>query len=163
MTEAHRTEDLSLSHFSNEPYLRHIYSKKQRVAEYRSCFDKPCGLWVSVDGEHDWPSWCESESFGIGRFRHQIYLAPDSNVLHLKSASDIMDFRAKWGIEKEDRFRDVYIPWEKVAEAYQGIIIAPYQWSRRMEENWYYGWDCASGCIWDAAAIQCAEPIREVA
>lgn len=162
-TKCDPTTDLVLSHFSNEPYLRHVYSKQQRVADYRSCFDKPCGLWVSVDGEYDWQSWCESESFGIGRFRHQIYLSRDCNVLHLKSASDIMEFREHWGIEREDLWRDVYIPWEKVAKEYQGIIIAPYQWSRRMEESWYYGWDCASGCIWDASAIQCAEPLREVA
>jgi hypothetical protein len=20
--------------------------------------------------------------------------------------------------------------------------------------GWYYGWDCASGCIWDSAAVE---------
>lgn len=153
----------TLSHFSNEPYLRHLYSKEQEISSYRSCFDKPRGFWVSVDGEHDWPSWAESADYGIGRFRHQVYLKPGCNVLRICSASALMDFRYRWGVEKEDSFRDIYIPWELVAKEYQGIIIAPYCWSRRMEENWYYGWDCASGCIWDVSAIQCAEPIREAA
>lgn len=33
---------------------------------------------------------------------------------------------------------------------------APYQWRRRNERgfSWYYGWDCASGCIWRASAIR---------
>lgn len=47
-----------------------------------------------------------------------------------------------------------HINWPMVADRYQGIVIAPYLWSRRMDGGlWYYGWDCASGCIWDAAAV----------
>lgn len=47
------------------------------------------------------------------------------------------------------------LDWLKVKQKYQGIIIAPYQWKCRMaqETKWYYGWDCASGCIWDLDCI----------
>lgn len=33
--------------------------------------------------------------------------------------------------------------------------ITPYCWPARMDPDliWYYGWDCASGCIWDASTI----------
>ena len=48
------------------------------------------------------------------------------------------------------------IDWAEVASKYDGIIISPYQWSLRldMEMMWYYGWDCASGCIWNISAIK---------
>ena len=64
------------------------------------------------------------------------------------------------------RFRDRYIDWPAVATDYPGLIIAPYQWSCRMSEftRWYYGWDCASGCIWNADAIaRVTEEAREAA
>jgi len=50
------------------------------------------------------------------------------------------------------------INWPAVAEKYDGIIIAPYIWQRRLSDNpdhfWYYGWDCASGCIWNTEVIE---------
>ena len=52
---------------------------------------------------------------------------------------------------------DVYdIDWNRVAKKYQGIIITPYIWERRLTTTctWYYGWDVASGCIWDNKAIK---------
>ena len=30
-----------------------------------------------------------------------------------------------------------------------------------METRWYYGWDCASGCVWDASAVQSVEPLPD--
>lgn len=41
------------------------------------------------------------------------------------------------------------IDWLRVKTQYGGIEIAPYQWKRRLSSFWYYGWDCASGAIWD--------------
>ena len=54
------------------------------------------------------------------------------------------------------------IDWHAVAQAYAGIEIAPYCWSLRFEYEflWYYGWDCASGCVWELSAVrvgQCEE------
>jgi hypothetical protein len=56
-----------------------------------------------------------------------------------------------------------YIDWSKVAAKHQGIIIAPYCYARRLTYHtaWYYGWDCASGCIWDLKAIQSVEVAQE--
>jgi len=47
------------------------------------------------------------------------------------------------------------INWSAVADRYSGIEISPYQWEARdgSETSWYYGWDVASGCIWDPAII----------
>jgi hypothetical protein len=50
--------------------------------------------------------------------------------------------------------------WNLVKEKYQGIIICPYFHNRRLmtsHSQWYYGWDCASGCIWDVDCIKSFE------
>ena len=158
-----KVQTYNFSHFSNEPVIRHIYSTPQIVSDYRSCYEKPRGFWISVDGECDWENWCDSENFTIGDFRHRVHLARFTTILWLRTSSDLIEFRREWALETGRSYSEWYIPWERVAEQYQGIIIAPYQWSCRLEENWYYGWDCASGCIWDADAIECVEPIREAA
>ncbi|HET7909679.1 MAG TPA: hypothetical protein VFL19_03135 [Nitrospira sp.] len=136
---------------------------------------KPRGLWVSVDGKDDWPSWCKSERFGpIGAGRHVFRYRVDvdlSRVLHLDTAAAVMRFNDEYVREKlagkfpglpESPFKlSIWIDWSAVAAKYAGIIIAPYQWARRLELMWYYGWDCASGCIWDAAAVRSISVIRQ--
>ncbi len=143
---------LRLTHFS-EVALTEIRSAKQ------SCESdmKPDGLWVSVDGPDDWPSWCESESSGLLRpVANVITLAGSSRILILKSPSDVFEFTRQYGVTPSWSNFKQSIAWPMVAEEYQGIIISPYQWACRHhpETFWYYGWDCASGCIWDHRAIE---------
>jgi hypothetical protein len=33
------------------------------------------------------------------------------------------------------------------------LLITPYIWSCRLDFNWYYTWDCASGCFWDVSCL----------
>lgn len=155
--------DLRLSHWSHLHVVP--YSVLQiPPARRRSCYDKPCGLWVSVDGKDDWDSWCRSESFaGATGTRYRVYLSMDANVLLLPTPLDVLMFREQYGEVESNSDGVPYIPWERVATDYQGIIIAPYHWSLRFKESWYYGWDCASGCIWDAGAIATVEVMREAA
>jgi hypothetical protein len=51
---------------------------------------------------------------------------------------------------------DKMIDWPKVAEHYAGIEICPYLSNKRNDDDffWYYGWDVASGCIWDQKGIE---------
>lgn len=63
---------------------------------------------------------------------------------------EIDSFTHRYGIP--GFFGSPMINWPAVAIEYQGVIVAPYSWERR--NSWYYPWDCASGCIWDAAAIE---------
>lgn len=127
--------------------------------EPKSCYDKPRGLWVSVDGEENcWRSWCLSESFGLERLTHihDVKLRPDAHVLVLRGAFGIDAFTQEYGREVPIcSWTQVAIDWPAVAARYAGLIITPYVWERRLHDrtSWYYGWDCASGCIWDAAAI----------
>lgn len=123
---------------------------------------KPCGLWVSVEGlgHFGWKDWCESEEWGAlanaeGQAKtlmYEIVLAADANILRLSTPGDIDQFTSEYAA---DRHPGQEPDWQRFAAKYQGIIIAPYSYERRMTQHtlWYYGWDCASGCIWDAAAI----------
>lgn len=151
-------------HYSAEP-LNTVLSVSQYAA--RCSYEKPRGLWISAgDGEDGWRAWCESENFCLESLAHstEISLTPDANILRLNDARGIDQLTREFGFVPDFYRGSGYerraISWDKVAERYSGIIIAPYCWSRRLHERtgWYYGWDCASGCIWDAAAVQQLQP-----
>lgn len=146
---------MQFSHFTNEP-LEVIRSTEQKPRyDDWSEYEKPRGFWVSVDGENDWLDWCTSESFDIGSRRYRIQLDL-SRVLVLPDPSDLLTFTERYGRDV-GRYGRKAIDWRAVSDLHAGIVIAPYHWSCRLDErtSWYYGWDCASGCIWDATAVTC--------
>jgi len=146
---------------------------------------KPNGLWFDVDGS--WKRWCGSVQFRQEdlRFRHTVNILDTSRVLFLQdeknvdvftrqyghdisghivplqSAEDLDAFARQYG---SDLFGDIlgqfsnYIMWEEVAEKHSGIIINPYFRSRSQAYLWYYGWNCAGGCIWDTSVISLSKP-----
>lgn len=143
-------------------YSHRRVKKVHSVPQHNRPYFKPSGFWVSVEGNDDgWREWCQAESFGLERLshEHEVILDDKANILYLKNAADIDEFHAKYKAPTftSDKLRDrLYIDWARVAKDYQGIIIAPYCYERRLDSNafWYYAWDCASGCIWDADAIK---------
>ena len=147
---------IPLKHYSKEPVL-----------EIQSCepgagtpHHKPKGFWVSVEDGWGWKDWCQQEEFRLDTFRvvYNIELATFSRVLHLRTPKDIQRFHFQFRVCDGQFMSYTYwrIDWAKVGQYYQGIIIAPYQWSCRwdFDLNWYSTWDCSSGCIWDASAIR---------
>jgi hypothetical protein len=100
----------------------------------------------------------------------RIHLAERANILRLGSPAALDVFTAEYGgappiyraLDQRFGERTMMIDWRRVASVYDGIIIAPYQWSRRLDggARWYYGWDCASGCIWNATAIARVEHLE---
>lgn len=121
---------------------------------------KPNGLWVSVEeGGNGWAEYCRANDYGADRLAvvHDIVLAPDANLLTLTDPDGFDAFEKRYGTAFHRTPRPDYvhaIRWAEVAASHQGIVIAPYLWCRRLDGGlWYYGWDCASGCIWDASAI----------
>ena len=153
-----------LSHWSASPTLiPHSVQQSGRRG------DKPDGLWISVDGEDDWPTWCRENEWSNGphSFDHhyRVTLAADADILTLTTVEDVREFTkaACKPDRKQLRGYTNRIDWFNVAKLWQGIIIAPYQWPCRIADEtlWYYSWDCASGCIWDASAIAEVHEITE--
>jgi len=124
---------------------------------------KPRGLWLSVGSA--WKDWGDDEQFSIDDEYVELELTESANVLILSTAEELDAFTEKYGCSSlvygiSDHYA---IDWPKVANQYQGVIIAPYIYSRRLKLMWYYGWDCASGCIWDANAIRVVSSERKQA
>lgn len=150
---------MRLLHYSDKP-VKKITRREQDNEEYFT-YQKPTGLWVSVEGEDDWLSWCRAESFGLEQLKrvHEVILSPDANILRIGTKKGIDAFTEEFGkvmdYPIESRLKQKAIQWRDVADRYQGIIIAPYVWERRLHvgTDWYYAWDCASGCIWEPKAI----------
>jgi len=138
--------------------------------EPNTTFRKPEGFWVSVAGEDDWPSWCRGEDCFLDSLTaaHRVTLKPSAAVVFLKSAFELdaftgayavqTDWERRWSWRVTDS-RKWPIDWREVVKDCDGLIITPYQWDRRAELDWYYGWDCASGCIWNLDAIESVELI----
>lgn len=138
---------------------------RSRVYNQELRFDKPDGLWVSVKGDDDWLEWCRIEEFGDhGKMRdveHTVALTCTANVLMLTNPFEIRDFTAEYALPSRNYdYMGDRIDWPRVTGEYDGIIIAPYQWSCRNGEGtfWYYTWDCASGCIWNLDSITSITP-----
>lgn len=121
---------------------------------------KPNGLWLSVEGPDDWESWCRAEDFRLENLanRHEVVLSDFARIHRIRNAQEIDAFSARYSAVLIPGHDMRAIDWKKVAEHHDGIIIAPYIWERRISRTpevfWYYSWDCASGCIWNAKAVE---------
>lgn len=128
---------------------------------------KPRGFWYSAaisEEDVSWESWCRSERFRESHlaFKYNIEI-DDSKILKLSCGYyDILNFTRKYEVRDLGGWHD-RIDWPAVSKLYSGIEIAPYDWTSRLAHDtfWYYGWDCASGCIWDLSAIKKFELITE--
>lgn len=161
-----------LMHYQAKP-ITFDPSRQYKQTEKRATFTKPHGFWVSVEGEDDWPSWCRaeevrSESLTVA---HEVRLTDSANIRRITSVDEIDQFHNEFAAPTDFDIRHRYgtdywgIDWRPVVREYDGIIIAPYLWERRLDGGcgWYYTWDCASGCIWNLAAIESVTVLSEVA
>jgi hypothetical protein len=107
---------------------------------------------VSVEGEDDWRSWCEAEHFSEPKWQTEIHLTGQGRPLLNLTPADIDAFTIEWRKNGWEAWSRRAINWPALTVKYGGIIIAPYSWEHRLkdETSWYYSWDCASGCLWDA-------------
>jgi hypothetical protein len=152
---------MDLRHYSSAPF---DLAKWRRPTQLPDPTTKPNGLWLSVGDE--WMGWCRDEEYGLTHYihEHDVTLTDGANVLKLTSTGDLDGFSRDYGRRLSSSYPSVYIDWTRVAADYEGIVIAPYQWERRYtpHTHWYYGWDVASGCIWDRAAIAEVTSMAEV-
>jgi hypothetical protein len=129
--------------------------------------DKPDGLWFCAgSGDDGWKELCEIALYDLQRLRvvTEIVFKPTVNFMHVVGAEGIdaftkkYDFVTKWAGGTVPRYD---IDWFRIAQKFQGIIIAPYVLNRRFDahDRWYTSWDCASGCVWDADAVLELKPM----
>lgn len=160
---------MNLIHYSDKPRLtvgrivKHMFNPRY-VQEIDM---KPRGFWVSDDSDYGWKEWCEGENFRLENlaYSHEVTLTRNANILRIGSVENLDLFTRTYDAGEHFNKSGIPIPkgmfsigtfmdWPKIVKGYQGLIITPYLWKRRMDYLWYYGWDCASGCsIWDARCI----------
>lgn len=150
-------------HYSRNP-LQHseLVSKNQtdQTDEYNP-YHKPKGLWITDDSEYNWERWVREEDFCTEKFVCKSQIDLDLTDIHwIKNLRQFDAFNKKFSMETKalglPRLVDKTINWQLVASHYKGVIITPYQGQRRLNRNcnWYYGWDVASGCIWNISAVR---------
>lgn len=108
---------------------------------------KPRGIWYSCGIEwidftvNEQPHWFYPE------YVYSLAIETDTLVT-IHNAADMKAFDDAYGTTWKES-----IDWEACAEKYDGIEICP--WLRSMETKfpWYFGWDVASGCIWNPEII----------
>lgn len=153
---------MKLVHFTdNKELKKELQSTVQKTHKMRvGWWPKPTGLWVSDEEEYGWKQWCDDENFEIRNngmnYAYTVTLKPDTHILYITTSHELDTFTEEYKIATNEYGMIQGIQWDKIAEKYQGIIITPYQWGRRLtlKTSWYYGWDCASGCIWDVTCIK---------
>lgn len=144
---------MKLIHYTDKRFILDPHLQYVQAVDF-----KPQRLWVSVGD--DWQRWCEGEAFHPEALvhRYRIHVPSSSRLLRLETAEALDRFTIEHG---RALLPDVlagrpaadHIDWPTVAGEYDGIVIAPYQWSRRFDLFWYYGWDCASGCLWNLKGV----------
>jgi hypothetical protein len=150
---------VKLLHYSTEPIqgLRPVsYLQRPEM--------QPSGLWLSVG--QAWKDWCLDNLSRPEELQacHHVTLQPGADILKIKTPQDIDWLTAEFHVKCAfPTIATYYLDWPSIARRWQGIIIAPYQYSRRLNSKtaWYYPWDCASGCIWDLDAIRSIELVTE--
>ncbi len=132
---------------------------------------KPAGLWYAFGWE--WVEWCRQENFHDGQLRRAYRVGvEEGRILSLSTEAELVEFTKKYTADppyahlRSPAFPapetfGLYVDWARLRrEEYAGIEIPVYQWRWRLRLLWYYGWDVASGCVWDPAAITSLEEVE---
>lgn len=159
---------MKLVHFSHKLLGEIVPREQEPNPAYGRFVRKPAGLWVSDEAHFGWKEWCEQAEFSLGEYPYRVHLKAGHNVLLVGEGDmELEEFHAEFSRQTESEelgdlvvslrgLSDRWIDWNAVAERWQGVIISPYRFDLRLARDfmWYYGWDCASGCIWNPDAIE---------
>ena len=142
----------TLAHFSEKPIAfraDYLYREFRPVQDF-----KPIGFWLSDETDYGWKKWNEQSEHAACSIQTD-FDCDTTKWIVLKTPDAINKFY------KEFRFPicsigPMQIDWPEVKKQFGGILISPYQWGLRFDHEmmWYYGWDCASACVWDLTTIK---------
>ena len=146
-----------LLHYSDTP-ITEILSVEQ-PDQVGLFLDKPFGLWISIDDA--WAEFCRGIDRNPGSHVYQVTLCEGANLAMIRSLEDLQAFSREFGGHPAifDKFPGGLefniIDWKKVAARHDGIFILRRFSIISLDEHshWVNGWDVASGCIWNKAAI----------
>ncbi len=145
LVEELKISDETRIHMSKKPF-----ELERRVYSQRIGF-KPSGFWYGFGNE--WIDWTRSEMPNwIGKYIYKVDI-DKSNILEIKTHMDFMMFTRKYQSLKSGAEGQA-IDWGVISKKYDGIEINPYQQEARYQYMWYYGWDVASGCIWNLNKVK---------
>jgi hypothetical protein len=165
--------------YKNKPlppllHYSHTEIKKLYTFTQQPTASKPNGLWVTTIGRNSWPDYLTNNTARqVGDFCYSVTLKPTARLLRITTHYELMAFTRKYGLTleaaycngkklttlerknltDEDLQKSRVVNWQKFTARYAGILIIPYLGRPRLAP-WYYGWDCSSGCIWNAEAIE---------
>lgn len=142
---------------STRLHLTHDGDLKKMDTKQRNGGAKPMGLWYCVGfGWLDFTTSDFTTFYTIGNRVHAFEISLDGlNILKITSYDDLLKFEDAYLVSNENEYMKKFdIDWARVAENYDGIEIAPYIHKARMGHMWYYGWDVASGCIWNTSNLK---------
>jgi hypothetical protein len=153
------------THFSCKPItLNDIRTKWQDAKDMHERQAKPGGLWFTVgQGEDDrWKAMRieKGDKPASFKFRYKIILQENAKLLFVNDVASRDRLTEKYGNQNGPE-----IDWPAIANAYHGIIVAPYpsDWSDPHRKKWFACWDVASGCVWNVAAISKMIPFSPAA
>ena len=149
INELKLTDDMRI-HMSKKPF-----ELEPRTFTQKSTM-KPSGFWYGFGSE--WIDWTRSE---MPEWTYKYIYTVDTgntNVLQIKTHVELKQFSREYQSNVSDtgyrREAGETIDWKKVASKYDGIEINPYQFEARYQYMWYYGWDIASGCVWNLSGVK---------
>lgn len=147
-----------LTHFSKDPF--HFepgrqYEQLDNDNFGQSIIGKPNGLWLSDESSYGWKEWCRSAGYGDTSLATN-FVCDLTDWCLLLTSNEILAFTEKYSTPEFRVFR--CIDWVRVKKEFSGILITPYDWKLRLDPrtHWYYGWDCASACVWDLMTVKFA-------
>lgn len=147
INELQLTDDMRV-HMSKKPFELEQRTFNQKVTM------KPSGFWYGFGS--DWIDWTRSEMpEWTGKYIYAVD-TDNTNVLQIKTHMELMQFNREYsqGLMSQIYEEGEAIDWKKVASKYDGIEINPYQFKARQQYMWYYGWDVASGCVWNLSGVK---------
>lgn len=142
-------------HYGHKQFLRSNF----REIKNRK-FTKPHGgLWASdVAAEYGWKTWCEDNQFRDCTEENAFYfnLAPETNVLHIRSLEDLEDLPANrdgqsWLLKA--KCLDFEMLKELGCDAIELHLSSDYRLYWEL-----YGWDCDSILILNPEVVEEVTP-----
>jgi hypothetical protein len=134
-------------------HITHSENLEPKQVNQENDRPKPKGLWYGVGFEwldftiSDFTSFYDKNK-NVSVFEFDVNSA---NLLRITNFDELTAFDKEYCTSTE-RYRNP--DWVRLAKEYNGIEIAPYIYKGRFEISWYYGWDVASGCIWNPKGLK---------